>query len=83
VQFISDYPGDPTTPGYPSYEDSERQPATSVPSIPSLPISWNNAQRLLQELSDWNNETMLLDGKPSKNQVRLANHGNLQFFVSG
>jgi N-acetylated-alpha-linked acidic dipeptidase len=50
VQFLSSYPGDPTTPGYPSYKNATRMEATSIPSIPSLPISWKNARKLLQEL---------------------------------
>ncbi|KAG7440790.1 Zn-dependent exopeptidase [Guyanagaster necrorhizus] len=47
VQFISMYPGDPTTPGYPSYENVTRTEALNSPSIPSLPFSWANAQKLL------------------------------------
>ncbi|KAI0000023.1 hypothetical protein BJV77DRAFT_1058302 [Russula vinacea] len=35
VQFISMYPGDPTTPGYPSYENSTRTNGSSIPSIPA------------------------------------------------
>ncbi|KAL5527160.1 hypothetical protein ACEPAG_5951 [Sanghuangporus baumii] len=50
VQFISLYPGDPTTPGYPSYENSTRTDGENIPKIPSLPISWNTASRLLQEI---------------------------------
>ncbi|KAI0276320.1 Zn-dependent exopeptidase [Russula aff. rugulosa BPL654] len=62
VQFISMYPGDPTTPGYPSYENSTRTNASSIPSIPSLPISWANAK-------------VLLEGIEGKNRtVRLINH---------
>jgi hypothetical protein len=71
VQFISIYPGDPTTPGYPSYENSTRLNATSIPSIPSLPISWANAQILLQEI----------EGK--NRVVKLTNHGALYFIASG
>lgn len=50
VQFLSSYPGDPTTPGYPAYKNATRMEATSIPSIPSLPISWNNAQKLFAEI---------------------------------
>ncbi|KAG8822839.1 hypothetical protein FRC19_005139 [Serendipita sp. 401] len=64
VQFISSYPGDPTTPGYPSYKNATRIESTSIPSIPSLPISWNTAKRLLSELGD--------DLK-SKSRIRLLN----------
>ncbi|THH30685.1 hypothetical protein EUX98_g3498 [Antrodiella citrinella] len=50
VQFLSLYPGDPTTPGYPSYENSTRTAGENIPAIPSLPISWNNAKVLLEEI---------------------------------
>ncbi|EKM53973.1 uncharacterized protein PHACADRAFT_257507 [Phanerochaete carnosa HHB-10118-sp] len=49
VLFLSLYPGDPTTPGRPSYENSTRTEAESIPKIPSLPLSWANAQVLLNE----------------------------------
>ncbi|KAH9179540.1 Zn-dependent exopeptidase [Lactarius sanguifluus] len=62
VQFLSIYPGDPTTPGYPSYENSTRTDGTNIPSIPSLPISWANAKVLLEEF----------DGK--NRPVKLTNH---------
>ncbi|TBU46619.1 Zn-dependent exopeptidase [Dichomitus squalens] len=52
TQFLSIYPGDPTTPGYPSYENSTRTNGTNIPSIPSLPISWANAQVLLKEIQE-------------------------------
>ncbi|KXN87971.1 Glutamate carboxypeptidase 2 [Leucoagaricus sp. SymC.cos] len=78
VQFLSMYPGDPSTPGYPAYEDAERTDATNVPSIPSLPISWNNAQRLLEEIGEIyvqdEHGNKKLSGKTSQNQVRLVNH---------
>jgi N-acetylated-alpha-linked acidic dipeptidase len=52
VQFLSTYPGDPTTPGYVSKPDSERADRTNItPQIPSLPISWIEAQPLLQALN--------------------------------
>ncbi|KAH9873136.1 hypothetical protein J1614_005534 [Plenodomus biglobosus] len=51
VAFLSTYPGDPSTPGYPSKEDSPRLEKKTVPSIPSLPISWIEAQPLLQALN--------------------------------
>ena len=51
VQFLSTYPGDPTTPGYPSKEDSPRADKSPVvPSIPSLPISYAEAIPLLRAL---------------------------------
>ncbi|OAX37893.1 Zn-dependent exopeptidase [Rhizopogon vinicolor AM-OR11-026] len=52
VQFLSLYPGDTSTPGYPSYENSTRVEGESKPTIPSLPISWVNAQVLLNHLKD-------------------------------
>ncbi|KAH8094878.1 Zn-dependent exopeptidase [Cristinia sonorae] len=52
VQFLSLYPGDPTTPGYPSYENSTRTDGENIPAIPSLPISWNNAKVLLEEIAE-------------------------------
>lgn len=52
VQFLSTYPGDPTTPGYPSRKDSERQDkSVVVPKIPSIPISQQDALPLLQALN--------------------------------
>ncbi|EKM79985.1 hypothetical protein AGABI1DRAFT_72743 [Agaricus bisporus var. burnettii JB137-S8] len=63
VQFISLYPGDPTTPGYPSYENATRTEGTNIPSIPSLPISWGNARQLLR----------ILEVSEHK-QVRLVNN---------
>ncbi|KAL8751209.1 MAG: hypothetical protein Q9199_006578 [Rusavskia elegans] len=51
VQFLSTYPGDPTTPGYPSKQDSPRADKSPVvPSIPSLPISYAEAIPLLRAL---------------------------------
>ncbi|KAI0591575.1 Glutamate carboxypeptidase 2 [Pyrenophora tritici-repentis] len=52
VQFLSTYPGDPTTPGYVSKPDSPRADRSSItPQIPSLPISWIEAQPLLMALN--------------------------------
>ena len=54
VQFISTYPGDPTTPGYPSMRDSPRADRSGVvPHIPSLPISWAEAVPLLAALDGY------------------------------
>lgn len=51
VQFLSTYPGDPTTPGYPSKRDSPRTSIKEVtPHIPSLPLSWIEAQPIVQAL---------------------------------
>ncbi|KAF2196388.1 glutamate carboxypeptidase 2 [Delitschia confertaspora ATCC 74209] len=52
VQFLSIYPGDPTTPGYASKVDSPRSDKSeNVPKIPSIPISWLDAQPILQSLN--------------------------------
>ena len=81
VSYLSIYPGDPTTPGYPAYEDAERITGGNLPTIPSLPISWQNAQRLLEEISDVYVQNQdgqkVLSGKASSNQIRLINHGKL------
>ena len=51
VQFLSTYPGDPTTPGYPSKEGSPRTGIEqTTPRIPSIPISWQDALPLLEAL---------------------------------
>lgn len=59
-------------PGYPAYENSTRSEAISQPSIPSLPISWSNAQRLLEELGE--GEQRALTGHSSTRKVKLVNH---------
>lgn len=46
-------PGDPLTPGWPSVEGAERIPvqeARSVPEIMAVPMSWRDAQPLLENL---------------------------------
>ncbi|KAL8351524.1 hypothetical protein RB601_000491 [Gaeumannomyces tritici] len=51
VMFLSQYPGDPTTPGYPSHEGAPRTGTEKVtPRIPSIPISYAAAEPLLQAL---------------------------------
>ncbi len=53
VQFLSEGPGDPTTPGWPSGQGNgklARLPMSetkSIPRIPSLPISWGEAKKIL------------------------------------
>ena len=85
VQFLSTYPGDPTTPGYPAYEDAERTAGENIPKIPSLPISWQNAQRLFEEIGGLyiqnDHGQKILSGKASSNQIRLTNHGKLQYLL--
>lgn len=53
MEFISIYPGDPTTPGYPSKKDSERMEKKNLPEIPSLPLSLVEAKPLLQALDGY------------------------------
>lgn len=51
VQYLSIYPGDPTTPGYPSRKDSPRADTRKVmPGIPSIPISYVDAIPMLAAL---------------------------------
>lgn len=72
VQFLSIYPGDPTTPGYPAYENITRTEGENIPKIPSLPISWANAQVLLKEINEGG----------ANRTVKLVNHGTSRFLVS-
>lgn len=51
VEFLSIYPGDPTTPGYASKEGVPRTDGSEVlPKIPSIPISWADAKPILAAL---------------------------------
>ena len=53
IQFLWDYPGDPLTPGAPSIPGTQRlspDKATDLAKIPSTPISYGDAQPLLQAL---------------------------------
>lgn len=83
VQFLSIYPGDPTTPGYPAYEDAERQEGASIPKIPSLPISWANAVHFFPQLRDGSESDSypVLNGKVSKDKIKLVNHGKYAAFL--
>ncbi|RDX41174.1 Zn-dependent exopeptidase [Lentinus brumalis] len=75
VQYLSLYPGDPTTPGLPAYENATRTDGENIPKIPSLPISGDNARRLLKEISGGELEHALkLSGKASEKKVKLVNH---------
>jgi len=54
IQYIFNYPGDPLTPGTPSVPGTPRQSpedAKNLPRIPTTPISWGEAQPLLESLS--------------------------------
>lgn len=54
VQFLSTYPGDPTTPGYPSKPGSPRADKSPVvPRIPSIPISYQDAIPILAALDGY------------------------------
>ncbi|KAL7421862.1 Vacuolar protein sorting-associated protein 70 [Cryptotrichosporon argae] len=50
VQFLSKYPGDPTTPGEPAYKNATRVPGGNFPDIPSLPLSYEDAIPILKAL---------------------------------
>ncbi|THU93938.1 Zn-dependent exopeptidase [Dendrothele bispora CBS 962.96] len=76
VMYLSFGPGDPTTPGRPAYPDASRDPANNTPKIPSLPISWANAQRLLEEIGEAYTEDGKLSGKISAKKVKMVNHVN-------
>lgn len=53
VNYFSDTPGDPTTPGYPSKDsDTEHMsPVGRVPRIPSVPMSARDVQPILERLN--------------------------------
>ena len=53
VQFLSEGPGDPTTPGWASSANGKRLPAAQakgVPHIPSIPLSYGEAAKILATL---------------------------------
>jgi N-acetylated-alpha-linked acidic dipeptidase len=53
VQFLSEGPGDPTTPGWASAAGGKRlkpSEAVGIPKIPSLPISWGEARKIFDAL---------------------------------
>lgn len=56
IQYSFEYPGDPTTPGVasvPSLPESQRVPpaqAASMPKIPTTPLSWGDAQPILEQV---------------------------------
>jgi N-acetylated-alpha-linked acidic dipeptidase len=54
IQYIFNYPGDPLTPGAPSVPGTPRQSpddADNLPRIPTTPISYGEAQPLLEQLT--------------------------------
>lgn len=53
VQFLSEGPGDPTTPGWASRAGGKRlapKDAHGIPRIPSLPLAWSEAFKILRAL---------------------------------
>ncbi|KAF9226683.1 Zn-dependent exopeptidase [Gyrodon lividus] len=73
VQYLSTYPGDPTTPGYPAYENATRVEGGNVPKIPSLPLSWTNAKYLFEQELGGVEEGRKLDGKIGTRLVKMVN----------
>jgi N-acetylated-alpha-linked acidic dipeptidase len=64
--------GDPLTPGLPSIMDQKRMPKDknpALPTIPSIPISWSDAQKLLQSLQGIGQE--------------IAPEGNYEHWIGG
>lgn len=54
VLYLSEGPGDPTTPGWASTIDAERtDPGELIPSIPSIPISYADAIHILKALNGY------------------------------
>ena len=53
VEYVFEFPGDPTTPNFPSKNrDLERlSPAGKIPRIPSIPVSLNDIRPLLLQLN--------------------------------
>ena len=53
VQYLSEGPGDPTTPGWGSTDKGKRLKPSEVkgiPKIPSIPLSWGEAKKILLAL---------------------------------
>lgn len=87
VMYLSDGPGDPTTPGYASTIDADRKdPSHVIPQIPSIPISYAEAIPILKELNglgpgpsdfeeDWGGilEEVSYNVGPSKLEINLFN----------
>ncbi|KAG8202173.1 hypothetical protein GWM34_02748, partial [Candida africana] len=64
VQFLSQIPGDPTTPGYPSKGDVERKdPHESIGRIPALPISYREVKPILAKLNGFGIQPDLFAGE--------------------
>ncbi|KAJ3782994.1 Zn-dependent exopeptidase [Lentinula aff. detonsa] len=73
VQFLSMYPGDPTTPGTPAYENATRTEGLNKPQIPSLPISQENGEKLLKLAKDGWNGTVRLNNQVDEKVMPIWN----------
>ncbi|KIK63268.1 hypothetical protein GYMLUDRAFT_222344 [Collybiopsis luxurians FD-317 M1] len=73
VQFLSMYPGDPSTPGIPAYENATRTEAVNKPKIPSLPISQENGEKLLKFIEDGWNGTIRLNNQVDEGIMPIWN----------
>lgn len=60
----------------PAYENATRTEGENIPKIPSLPISWTNAEVLIEELGGLD-EGLKLNGRISNRTVKLVNHGKV------
>jgi N-acetylated-alpha-linked acidic dipeptidase len=72
IQFLWDYPGDPLTPGKPSIPGTKRldpSQATDLAKIPSTPISYGDAQPMLQALGGPEAPESFQGGLPFKYHV--------------
>jgi N-acetylated-alpha-linked acidic dipeptidase len=72
IQYIFQYPGDPLTPGEPAVPGTRRiapEDAANLPRIPTAPISYGEAQPLLQELNGPEAPESFQGGLPFKYHV--------------
>jgi N-acetylated-alpha-linked acidic dipeptidase len=72
IQYLWDYPGDPLTPGKPSIPGTKRldpSEATDLAKIPSTPISYGDAQPMLQALGGPEAPESFQGGLPFKYHV--------------
>jgi N-acetylated-alpha-linked acidic dipeptidase len=72
IQYLWDYPGDPLTPGKPSIPGTKRlkpEQATDLARIPSTPISYGDAQPMLEALGGPEAPESFQGGLPFKYHV--------------
>jgi N-acetylated-alpha-linked acidic dipeptidase len=72
IQYLWDYPGDPLTPGEPSIPGTKRldpDQATDLAKIPSTPISYGDAQPMLEALGGPEGPEGFQGGLPFKYHV--------------